>query len=39
MKTMKTRISLKYDSYTAWQNSDLKLRPGEIALAYIEEND
>ena len=32
---LKTRIALKYDEYTAWQNSTLELLPGEVAICEI----
>lgn len=32
---LKTRIALKYDSYSDWQASDLVLLPGEVAVCEI----
>lgn len=32
MKTLKTRIALKYDTVENWENSTLKLLPGELAI-------
>lgn len=34
-KTFKTRILLKYDSYTNWTKNDPVLKAGEVAIAYI----
>lgn len=34
-KNLNTRIRLKYDSWTNWQNSTIDLLPGELAIAYL----
>ena len=36
-KTLNTRILLKYDTLTNWQNSELVLKPGELAIAVVGE--
>lgn len=36
-KIMNTRIQLKYDSFSNWQNSSVILKVGEIAIAYLGE--
>lgn len=36
-KTLKTRISLKYDTLANWQESTLVLNKGEVAIAIIPE--
>lgn len=35
-KTIQTRLINRHDSLTNWENSNLILKPGEIALAYVE---
>jgi len=35
-KILNTRIALKYDSLSNWKSSAVKLRPGEVAFAYID---
>lgn len=36
-KTLNTRILLKYDTLTNWQNSELVLKAGELAIAVVGE--
>ena len=38
-KMLNTRIALKFDSYDAWQSSDLKLLPGEMAICEVPGTD
>lgn len=35
-KTLNTRIQLKRDSLTNWNESSLVLKPGELAVAYVD---
>ena len=37
MKYLNTRIQLKYDSFTNWENSTVILKAGEVAIAYLGE--
>lgn len=39
MANIKTRISLKYDTFDKWQESTLKLNKGELAIAVIPTPD
>ena len=38
-RTLNTRIKLRYASYADWQNSQVELLAGEVAVCYIEENN
>ena len=37
-KLLNTRIVLKHDTLQNWQNSQLKLKEGEVALARVDTN-
>ena len=38
-RTLNTRIKLRYDNYTNWQNSSVQLLAGEVAVCYVESNN